>query len=157
MSPSLWGDLPSLRILRSRNFHQRDVRFRPGSWLYPTARRIRAPTRKVPTQSNKIRMSCPVGREAKRCLHTDCSVMGGNALRLSTRYTFILQISPMSVFTPEEISCLQNQRLARIATVGRDGQPHNEPVGLRYNPDTDKGNSIQSRALRCIWASNSSL
>ncbi len=43
----------------------------------------------------------------------------------------------MSVFTPEEISYLQNQRLARIATVGPNGQPHVVPVGFRYNPDTD--------------------
>ncbi len=43
----------------------------------------------------------------------------------------------MSVFTPEEINYLQGQRLARIATVGPDGQPHVVPVGFRYNPDTD--------------------
>ncbi len=43
----------------------------------------------------------------------------------------------MSVFTPEEIDYLQNQRLARIATVGPDGQPHVVPVGFRYNPVTD--------------------
>lgn len=43
----------------------------------------------------------------------------------------------MSVFTPEEINYLQNQRLARIATVGPNGQPHVVPVGFRYNPETD--------------------
>ncbi len=43
----------------------------------------------------------------------------------------------MSVFTDAEITYLQNQRLARIATVGADGQPHVVPVGFRYNPDTD--------------------
>jgi pyridoxamine 5'-phosphate oxidase family protein len=43
----------------------------------------------------------------------------------------------MSVFTPEEINYLQNQRLARIATVGADGQPHVVPVSFRYNSDTD--------------------
>ncbi len=43
----------------------------------------------------------------------------------------------MSVFTPEEIDYLQSQRLARIATVGPNGQPHVVPVGFRYNPDTD--------------------
>ena len=43
----------------------------------------------------------------------------------------------MSVFTSEEINYLQSQRLARIATVGPDGQPHVVPVGFRYNPDTD--------------------
>jgi pyridoxamine 5'-phosphate oxidase family protein len=43
----------------------------------------------------------------------------------------------MSVFTPEEIHYMQEQRLARIATVGPNGQPHVVPVGFRYNPDTD--------------------
>lgn len=43
----------------------------------------------------------------------------------------------MSVFTPAEIVYLHNQRLARIATVGSDGQPHVVPVGFRYNPDAD--------------------
>lgn len=43
----------------------------------------------------------------------------------------------MSVFTPEEINYLNQQRLARIATVGPDGKPHVVPVGFRYNPDTD--------------------
>ena len=43
----------------------------------------------------------------------------------------------MSVFTPEEIDYLHNQRLARIATVGPNSQPHVVPVGFRYNPDTD--------------------
>ncbi len=43
----------------------------------------------------------------------------------------------MSVFTPSEISYLQSQRLARIATVGPDGQPHVVPVGFHYNPDED--------------------
>ncbi len=43
----------------------------------------------------------------------------------------------MSVFTQEEISYLRNQRLARIVTVGPDGQPHVVPVGFRYNPDTN--------------------
>lgn len=43
----------------------------------------------------------------------------------------------MSVFTSEEINYLHSQRLARIATVGPDGQPHVVPVGFRYNPDTD--------------------
>jgi pyridoxamine 5'-phosphate oxidase family protein len=43
----------------------------------------------------------------------------------------------MSVFTAEEINYMQSQRLARIATVGTNGQPHVVPVGFRYNPDTD--------------------
>jgi pyridoxamine 5'-phosphate oxidase family protein len=43
----------------------------------------------------------------------------------------------MSVFTPAEISYLENQLLARIATTGPDGQPHVVPVSFRYNQDTD--------------------
>jgi pyridoxamine 5'-phosphate oxidase family protein len=43
----------------------------------------------------------------------------------------------MSVFTPAEISYLQSQRLARIATAGSNGQPHVVPVSFRYNPDRD--------------------
>jgi pyridoxamine 5'-phosphate oxidase family protein len=43
----------------------------------------------------------------------------------------------MSVFTPEEIAYLQSQRLARIATVDPNGQPHVVPVSFRYNPDED--------------------
>jgi pyridoxamine 5'-phosphate oxidase family protein len=41
-----------------------------------------------------------------------------------------------SAFTPAEIAYLQSQRLARIATVGPDGQPHVVPVAFRYNPAT---------------------
>jgi pyridoxamine 5'-phosphate oxidase family protein len=43
----------------------------------------------------------------------------------------------MSVFSPAEISYLQSQRLARIATSGPGGQPHVVPLAFRYNPDTD--------------------
>jgi pyridoxamine 5'-phosphate oxidase family protein len=43
----------------------------------------------------------------------------------------------MSVFTEDEIHYLESQRLARIATVGRSGQPHVVPVGFRYNKDVD--------------------
>lgn len=42
-----------------------------------------------------------------------------------------------SAFTPEEVAYLQAQRLARIATIGPNGQPHVVPVAFRYNPDTD--------------------
>ena len=42
-----------------------------------------------------------------------------------------------SAFTPAEIAYLQTQRLARIATVGPNGQPHVVPVAFRYDPDTD--------------------
>src|SRR3984893_6940714 len=43
----------------------------------------------------------------------------------------------MSVFTPAEITYLQSQRLARVATSGPGGQPHVVPVSFRYNPDND--------------------
>jgi pyridoxamine 5'-phosphate oxidase family protein len=43
----------------------------------------------------------------------------------------------MSVFSDAEISYLQSQRLARIATAGRDGQPHVVPLAFRYNAETD--------------------
>ena len=43
----------------------------------------------------------------------------------------------MSVFTPAEITYLQSQRLARVATNGPGGQPHVVPVSFRYNPDED--------------------
>jgi pyridoxamine 5'-phosphate oxidase family protein len=43
----------------------------------------------------------------------------------------------MSHFTPEEITYLQSQLLGRLATVGRDGDPHVVPVGYRYNPELD--------------------
>ena len=39
----------------------------------------------------------------------------------------------MSVFSDAEITYLQSQRLARIATAGRDSQPHVVPVSFRYN------------------------
>jgi len=41
-----------------------------------------------------------------------------------------------NAFTPAEIAYLQSQRLARIATVGPNGQPHVVPLAFRYNPDT---------------------
>jgi pyridoxamine 5'-phosphate oxidase family protein len=40
------------------------------------------------------------------------------------------------IFTPAEIDFLNSQRLARIATVGANGQPHVTPVAFRYNPET---------------------
>ncbi len=39
-------------------------------------------------------------------------------------------------FTSGEIAYLQSQRLARIATIGSNGQPHVVPVSFRYNPET---------------------
>jgi len=44
----------------------------------------------------------------------------------------------MSRFTPEELRYLRGERrLARIATLGRDGTPHVVPVGWAYNADLD--------------------
>jgi len=39
--------------------------------------------------------------------------------------------------TAAEITYLQSQRIARIATVGPNGQPHVVPVAFRYNPETE--------------------
>jgi pyridoxamine 5'-phosphate oxidase family protein len=43
----------------------------------------------------------------------------------------------MSVFSAAEITYLESQRLARLATAGRDCQPHVVPLAFRYNPETD--------------------
>jgi pyridoxamine 5'-phosphate oxidase family protein len=46
----------------------------------------------------------------------------------------------MSAFTDREIEYLgerRPERLARIATVGRDGTPHVVPVGWRFNAELD--------------------
>lgn len=41
----------------------------------------------------------------------------------------------MSVFHDPEIEYLDDQPLGRLATVGRDGQPHVVPVGFTYNAE----------------------
>jgi pyridoxamine 5'-phosphate oxidase family protein len=42
----------------------------------------------------------------------------------------------VSIFTEAELHYLQQeQRLGRLATVGRDGMPHIAPVGWRLDPD----------------------
>jgi pyridoxamine 5'-phosphate oxidase family protein len=43
----------------------------------------------------------------------------------------------MSAFAPEEIEYMGSQTLARLATVGPDGQPHVIPVTFRFNPDEE--------------------
>jgi len=43
----------------------------------------------------------------------------------------------MSAFTPPEIAYLTSQGLARLATVGPDGQPHVVPVTFAYNAEED--------------------
>jgi pyridoxamine 5'-phosphate oxidase family protein len=43
----------------------------------------------------------------------------------------------MSVFTPDEVAYLKSQRLGRLATAGRDGQPHVMPVAFRYNEEEE--------------------
>lgn len=44
----------------------------------------------------------------------------------------------MSIFTEAELAYLRGERrLARIATVGRDGTPHVAPVGWSLDPEGD--------------------
>jgi pyridoxamine 5'-phosphate oxidase family protein len=43
----------------------------------------------------------------------------------------------MSAFTPPEIQYLTGQGLARLATVGADGQPHVVPVIFVFNAELD--------------------
>jgi pyridoxamine 5'-phosphate oxidase family protein len=44
----------------------------------------------------------------------------------------------MSAFTESELAYLVGQRrLARVATVGKDGTPHVVPVGFSYNAELD--------------------
>ena len=43
----------------------------------------------------------------------------------------------MSAFTPPEIQYLTGQGLARLATVGPDGQPHVVPVTFVFNAELD--------------------
>jgi pyridoxamine 5'-phosphate oxidase family protein len=43
----------------------------------------------------------------------------------------------LSVFTTAEIEYLGSQRLCRLATIGRHGEPHVVPLRFRYNADLD--------------------
>lgn len=44
----------------------------------------------------------------------------------------------MSAFSDAELAYLLGERrLARVATVGKDGTPHVVPVGFSYNPEHD--------------------
>ena len=43
----------------------------------------------------------------------------------------------MAAFTDDERKYLQERRLGRIATVGKDGTPHVVPVGWSYNAEHD--------------------
>ncbi len=43
----------------------------------------------------------------------------------------------MSRFTQKEIEYLQSQRLARLATLGTNGDLHVVPLAFRYNPEHD--------------------
>jgi len=43
----------------------------------------------------------------------------------------------LSAFTPPEIEYLTSQGLARLATVGPDGQPHVVPVTYTFNAEED--------------------
>jgi pyridoxamine 5'-phosphate oxidase family protein len=51
-----------------------------------------------------------------------------------------MSTSPTSAFSDAELRYLSESvrgRLARIATVGKDGTPHVVPVGWRYNAELD--------------------
>ena len=43
----------------------------------------------------------------------------------------------MSVFTEAELAYLKSQRLGRLATVNKNGEPQIAAVGFRYNPELD--------------------
>ena len=43
----------------------------------------------------------------------------------------------MSNFSPAEIEYLKSQRLGRLATVNKKGEPHVVPVSFRYNAEFD--------------------
>jgi pyridoxamine 5'-phosphate oxidase family protein len=43
----------------------------------------------------------------------------------------------MSVFTETELEYLRGQGLGRLATIGRDGQPHVVPLTFWFNADED--------------------
>ena len=43
----------------------------------------------------------------------------------------------MSIFTDKEIEYLQKQSLGRLATVGKNGDPHVVPLSFRYNEDLE--------------------
>lgn len=51
--------------------------------------------------------------------------------------TCIILEAALSVFTQAEIDYLSSQRICRLATIGRDGQPHVVPLRFRYNADLD--------------------
>lgn len=38
-------------------------------------------------------------------------------------------------FTEKELAYLGSQELGRLATVGRNGEPHNVPLGFQYNAE----------------------
>jgi pyridoxamine 5'-phosphate oxidase family protein len=64
----------------------------------------------------------------------------------------------MSAFNQAEIAYLNSQRLGRLATAGRDSQPHVMPVGYRYNAESDtidiggRGGFAQRKKYRDILA-----
>ena len=43
----------------------------------------------------------------------------------------------MSTFTQAEIEYMATQKLGRVATVGKNGQPHVVPTSFRYNAEHD--------------------
>ena len=62
---------------------------------------------------------------------------GGKTLRCFPREIEIYRGYPMSRFTAEELAYLQTQRLGRLATINKRGEPQVAAVGFHYNPEFD--------------------
>jgi pyridoxamine 5'-phosphate oxidase family protein len=64
----------------------------------------------------------------------------------------------VGVFTEREAEYLQQNRLCRVATVGRDGQPHVTPSGYYYDPETDtigigsRDDLRTTKKFRDVWS-----
>jgi pyridoxamine 5'-phosphate oxidase family protein len=54
----------------------------------------------------------------------------------AARFTWRQRRRRMSAFTEKEVEYLRGQRLARLATVGKDSSPHVVPVGFRVDADS---------------------
>src|SRR6185437_15221861 len=92
---------------------------------------MRAYTRRNP--SHAARSSGSRRLNSRRCGRT--TVLG---LLAQLTLSVSEQRSEMSAFTEPQLGYLTGERrLARIATVGKDGMPHVVPVGFRYNREQD--------------------
>ena len=63
----------------------------------------------------------------------------------------------MSAFTEKELEYLKEQRLGRLATVGKNGEPHVVPLSFRYNKELETidigGHNLgQSKKFRDVGA-----